>query len=79
MNIQEYDVVALTDEVEAAHKETQQPILLKRGQVGTALMSFNDEAYLIDFADSNGKTYAMETIPSNKLMPLIYEPTLAHV
>ena len=78
MTIQEYDVVALTDEVEAVHKETHQLILLKRGQVGAVLMSFNGKAYLVDFADSNGKTYAMETIPFNKMMSLIYEPTLAH-
>ncbi len=76
MNIKEYDVVALTGEIRAIHKETKQPILLRQGQVGTVLMSFNDQAYLVDFANAQGETYAMETVPSMQLMLLTYEPTL---
>ena len=37
-------------------------------------MSFDDRAYLVDFADAQGNTYAMETVPSEKLMQLVYEP-----
>ncbi len=62
------DVVALTEEINAIHKETSGPILLRPGQVGTILMSFDDRAYLVDFADAQGNTYAMETVPSEKLM-----------
>ena len=76
MNLQEYDAVALTEEIQATHKDTQQPILLRRGQVGTILMSFDDLAYLVDFADAQGNTYAMETVPKEKLMQLAYEPLL---
>lgn len=76
MAIKDYDVVALTDEIQATHKETNQPILLRRGQVGTVLMSFDNHAYLVDFADTQGKTYAMETVPSTQLMILTYEPIL---
>lgn len=76
MTIKDYDVVALTDEIQAIHKETNQPILLRRGQVGTVLMSFDNQAYLVDFADAQGKTYAMETVPSTQLMLLTYEPIL---
>lgn len=76
MEIQEYDVVALIKEVQAIHKETKQLILLKQGQVGTILMSFDNQAYLVDFADVQGKTYAMETVPAAKLMLLSYEPVL---
>ncbi|MBD1866627.1 DUF4926 domain-containing protein [Leptolyngbya sp. FACHB-671] len=77
--IKEYDVVALTDEIQAIHKETKQSILLKRGQVGTVLTSFKNQAYLIDFSDAEGKTYAMETVPSDSLMVLVYEPSLVNV
>ena len=73
--IKEYDVVALIEDVRAIHKETGQPILLRRGQVGTVVMAFDRKAFLIDFSDSKGITYAMETLPANKLMHLIYEPT----
>ena len=76
MTIKEYDVVALKSEVQAIHKETKQPILLRQGQVGTVLMSFEDQAYLVDFADAQGETYAMETVPSTQLMLLTYEPVL---
>jgi hypothetical protein len=72
-------VVALTEDIQATHKDTKQSILLKRGQVGTVLIEFNGETHLVDFSDSQGHTYAMETILDNKLMLLIYEPTEAYV
>ena len=77
--IKEYDVVALIENVQAIHKETGQPILLQRGQVGTVVMAFDCKAFLIDFSDSKGTTYAMETLPANKLMHLIYEPTKVYI
>ncbi len=79
MTLHEYDVVALTDGIQAIHKETSEPILLRPGQVGTILMSFDDDrAYLVDFADAQGNTYAMETVSSEKLMQLVYEPLPAY-
>jgi hypothetical protein len=78
MTLDEYDVVALTEEIQAIHKDTSGPILLRPGQVGTILMSFDDRAYLVDFADAQGNTYAMETVPSEKLMQLVYEPLPAY-
>ncbi|MFM7580325.1 MAG: DUF4926 domain-containing protein [Microcystaceae cyanobacterium] len=74
--IQEYDLVALTEDVTATHKTTHQPILLRRGQMGTVLMSFDQQAFLIDFTDQQGNTFAMETIESAKLQRLITEPEL---
>ena len=74
MTIKEYAVVALKNEVQAIHKETKQRILLRQAQVGTVLMSFEDQAYLVDFADAQGETYAMETVLFTQLMLLTYEP-----
>lgn len=76
MTIHEYDIVALTEDFPAAHPETKAPILLRRGQVGTVLMEFDGVAYLIDFSDNEGQTYAMETVPIDKLMALFHEPVL---
>lgn len=76
--IQEYDLVALTEDTNATHKITKQPILLRRGQMGTVLMYFDRTAYLIDFTDSQGNTFAMETIESMKLLRLINELELVH-
>jgi Domain of unknown function (DUF4926) len=76
MTFKEYDVVAINTDIQAIHKESQQPILLQFGQVGTVVMTFNNEAYLIDFSDAQGMTYAMETVPQDRLMLLHYEPKL---
>lgn len=78
IEIKEYDIVALLETVSAIHKDTHQTIQLKCGQVGTVVMCFDDRAFLIDFADANGHTYAMETIPANQLLRLVYEPEIAY-
>jgi len=74
MTIHEYDIVALIEDLPATHPETNASILLRRGQVGTVLMEFDGEAFLVDFSDNEGQTYAMETIAAQKLMPLFHEP-----
>ena len=77
--IQEYDLVALIEDITATHKTTHLPILLRRGQIGTVLMSFDQQAFLIDFTDQNGQTFAMETVDCSKLLRLISEPELVSV
>ena len=77
--IQEYDLVALTEDLKATHKATHQPILLRRGQMGTILMSFDNQAFLVDFTDQQGNTFAMETVDYSKLLQLIHEPELVSV
>jgi hypothetical protein len=44
--------------------------------MGTVLMSFDQKAFLIDFTDQEGNTFAMETIETVKLLRLINEPEL---
>jgi hypothetical protein len=39
-------------------------------------MSFDRKAFLIDFTDKQGNTFAMETIEPVKLLRLINEPEL---
>ena len=72
--IKEYDLVAIDRDIPATHKETNESILLRKGQVGTVIMEFDGEAFLVDFADEQGITYAMETIAANLLIPLFYNP-----
>lgn len=74
--IKEYDLVVIDRDISATHKETKQPILLRKGQVGTVVMDFDAEAFLIDFADEQGTTYAMETVPAERLIPLLYNPVV---
>jgi hypothetical protein len=74
-SIKEYDLVVLTQDAQAIHKQTHTPILLRRGQVGTVVMDFEQQAFLIDFADEQGVTYAMETVPKEHLISLLYQPS----
>ncbi len=71
--IKEYDLVVIDRDIHVTHKETKQPILLRKGQLGTVLMDFDGEAFLIDFSDEKGITYAMETVPAEHLIPLLYK------
>ncbi len=62
------DAVALTEEDMPENK-------LYRGQVGTVVEVFNDgEAFEVEFADLNGRTYEMVAVEPSKLMVLQYEP-----
>jgi hypothetical protein len=70
--IKQYDLVVLTKDVMATHKTTHQPILLRHEKIGTVLMSFDHQAFLIDFTDQQGNTFAMETIEPLKLLHLNY-------
>ena len=74
--IQEYDLVAIDRDIYATHKETNEPILLRKGQVGTVVMDFDGEGFLIDFADGAGTTYAMETVSADRLIALLYNPVV---
>ena len=73
-NINEYDLVALTDEQAATHKTSLKTIQLQRGQIGTVVMRLAPEVWLVDFADGQGNTYAMETISTAQLLLLHQEP-----
>ena len=74
--IQEYDLVAIDRDIYATHKETNEPILLRKGQVGTVVMDLDGESFLIDFADGERTTYAMETVSADRLIPLLYNPVM---
>ena len=74
--MQEYDLVAIDRDIYATHKETNEPILLRKGQVGTVVMDFDGESFIIDFADGSGATYAMETVSVDRLIPLLYNPVV---
>jgi len=61
-----YDVVALTVDSPAEG--------LKRGQVGTIVEIWEPGVYEVEFADTNGVTYAMAAFPAESLMTLYWHP-----
>ena len=70
---QDLDLVALTGDRDTTHFETGQPIRLLKGQVGTVVMEYGDEAVEVEFANNGGTTFAMETLPCDAVMLLHYE------
>lgn len=65
--MQVLDVVALTQD----HPEAS----LQRGQVGTIVETLATGVYEVEFADLDGRTYAMLALPAEHLMLLHHRPT----
>ena len=70
---QDLDLVALTEDRDTTHFETGQPIRLLKGQVGTVVMEYDDQAVEVEFANNDGTTFAIETLPCDAVMLLHYE------
>ena len=72
-----HDVVALLEDLPAKHFETDQPLLLRRGQIGTIVMTYDENAFEVEFADPEGRTYALLPVPASRLMRLRDVPEYA--
>lgn len=60
------DVVALTEDIPDRG--------LLRGQVGTVVESLGPGMFEVEFADNDGRTYAMLPLKSSQLLVLHYQP-----
>lgn len=65
-----HDVVALLVDTRARHLETDRPLLLRRGQVGTVVMTYDDTVFEVEFAGKDGRAYAILPIHDSNLMIL---------
>lgn len=65
-----HDVVALLEETPARHFSSGQPLLLRRGQLGTVGMTCDGSAFEVEFAGRDGRAYAILPIRAEKLMVL---------
>lgn len=59
-----YDVVALLEDLPEEK--------LKRGQVGTIIEEWESGVYEVEFADTNGVTYAQVALRAEQLMTLYW-------
>ena len=75
--IQMHDVVALLNDLPAKHFETGQPLLLRRGQIGTVVMTYDETAFEVEFAGRDGRAYALLPVPAEKLIVLHESPVFA--
>jgi hypothetical protein len=73
--IQLHDSVAIKQEIKAQRFLSNEPILLRQGQVGTIVETLgHGEAFEVEFSDGDGQAYAMLALPVEQLMVLRYEP-----
>ena len=72
-----HDVVALLEDTHARHFETGRPLLLRRGQVGTVVMTYDGGVVEVEFAGKDGRAYAILPVPANTLMILRDTPDCA--
>ena len=77
MDSQAHDVVALLEEVRARHFETGRPLVLRRGQIGTVVMTFDGRVVEVEFAGQDGRAYAILPLDVSKLMILRDTPDYA--
>ena len=75
--IKMHDVVALTQDVRTKRIESGQDLLLRRGQIGTVVMLYQDGACEVEFADREGRAFAMLPLRPEQLMILHDSPDFA--
>ena len=63
------DVVALTEDMPQFG--------LLRGQVGTVVESLGPETFEVEFADDNGRAYALAPLRAPQMIVLHYRPQVA--
>jgi hypothetical protein len=63
------DVVALLTDLRADR--------LSRGQVGTIVEQLDDQMFLVEFSDSQGRAYAVAPCQRTELLVLHYVPEVA--
>ena len=75
--IKMHDVVALLQDVRTKHFERGQALLLRRGQIGTVVMCYKDGACEVEFADRDGRAFAILSLRPDQLMVLHDTPDFA--
>ena len=72
-----HDTVALLEDVPATHFESGRPLVLRRGQIGTVVVCYEDGAAEVEFADRDGRAFAVLSLAHNKLIALRDAPDYA--
>ena len=68
--MQMHDLVALTEDLATTHFATGAPLTLRRGQIGTVVMTYDGTAFEVEIADSQGRAFALLPVAAEKLMQL---------
>lgn len=65
-----HDIVALLEDTPAHYFLTGQELLLRRGQIGTVVMTYDGSRFEVEFAGRDGRAYAILPVKAEKLMVL---------
>ena len=68
--IQLHDLVAVTEDIATTHFATGAPLTLRRGQIGTVVMTYDGSTFEVEFADTQGRAFAMLPVAAGKLLLL---------
>ena len=60
------DIVALV--------ENLPELKLYRGQIGTIVEEYEPDVFEVEFSDTKGRTYALETLKASQLIALRHQP-----
>ena len=69
--------VALLEDIPTTHYLTGEALLLRRGQIGTVVMTYDGSAFEVEFADRDGRAYAILPVEADKLIVLRDSPERA--
>jgi hypothetical protein len=72
-----HDVVALLEDVPTKHFESGKALLLRGGQIGTIVMTYPDGTGEVEFADRDGRPFAILPLRPDQLMILRDTPDFA--
>ena len=72
-----HDVVALLADMPADSFLTRQPLTLRRGDVGTVVMTCDGSVFEVELSGRDGRAHALVTVPAGQLMALHFEPSQA--
>jgi Domain of unknown function (DUF4926) len=73
-DVRMHGVVALLEDVPATHFETGRPLTLRRGAVGTVVMTHDDSIVEVEFSAEDGCAYAIQPVSAGKLLVLRHPP-----
>jgi len=62
--------VALLEDARATHFESGEPVLLRRGDIGTVVMLYQDGACEVEVSERSGRAYAMLPLAADNLLVL---------
>ncbi|NQW99151.1 DUF4926 domain-containing protein [bacterium] len=68
--LQMHDLVAITEDIAATHFANGTPLTLRCGQIGTVVMTYDGSAFEVEFADAQGRAFALLPVAVEKLLQL---------